>query len=81
MAWLLKIVIEKNYEVNNKMMNDVISNSKEREEKLYDELSKCREVNNKAIEVIGSYAGKIDSIQSDVKEIKTDLTTIKAKID
>ena len=38
-----------------------------------------REVNAKAIETIAHYAEKLDSIQSDINEIKTDITVIMAK--
>lgn len=44
--------------------------SAEREKTLYSELSECREVNSKAIETIAQYAGKLDAIQADVKDIK-----------
>jgi hypothetical protein len=44
--------------------------SAERETTLYNELAACREVNDKAISTIATYAGKLDAIQEDVKEIK-----------
>ena len=44
--------------------------SVEREKTLYNELAACREVNDKAIATIATYAGKLDAIQEDVKEIK-----------
>ena len=60
-------------------MAKVQARCKEREDKLYDELAKCREVNSKAIETIAQYATKIDDIQKDVSEIKTDVAIIKAQ--
>ena len=60
-------------------MEKVQARCKEREDKLYDELAKCREVNSKAIETIAQYATKIDDIQKDVSEIKTDVAIIKAQ--
>lgn len=64
---------------NAENMEKVQARCKEREDKLYDELAKCREVNSKAIETIAQYATKIDDIQKDVSEIKTDVAIIKAQ--
>lgn len=50
--------------------------SKERETKLYTELAECRKVNEQAINTIATYAEKLDIIQKDVAEIKTDVTTL-----
>jgi chromosome segregation ATPase len=52
---------------------------KEREDILFTELRECREVNAKAIETIARYAEKLDAIQHDVNEIKTDVTIIMSK--
>ena len=52
---------------------------KEREEKLYEEIKENRAVNAKAIETIAHYAEKLDSIQDDVREIKTDITILMSK--
>lgn len=64
---------------NAENMEKVQARCKEREDKLYEELAKCREVNGKAIETIAHYAEKIDVIQKDVSEIKTDVAIIKAQ--
>lgn len=53
-----------------KMYEDSQKTSKEREEKLYTEISECRVVNRQALETIAQYASKLDIIQEDVKEIK-----------
>lgn len=50
----------------------------EREDKLYEEIKECHEINGKAIETIAHYAEKLDAIQTDVKEIKSDITFILA---
>lgn len=50
-----------------------------REETLYTEISKSREVNEKAIDTIARYAEKLEIIQNDIKEIKNDITFIKTK--
>ena len=51
-----------------------------REDKLYDELSNCREVNKQAIETITRYADRLDNISYDVSEMKTDIAKINEKI-
>lgn len=58
-----------------------IDNSKEREDKLYEELGECRVINQKAIETIGQYAESINSIKTDVGVIKHDITIINTKLD
>lgn len=57
-------------------MASVQERCKEREERLYEEIAENRRVNEKAIDTIGQYASKLDNIQSDVKEIKQDLSLI-----
>ena len=66
-------------EENKKNMEAVQARCKEREEKLYEEIKQNREVNAKAIETIAHYAEKLDTIQSDVKDIKEDVLVIMAK--
>ena len=51
-----------------------------REEKLYEEIKENREVNARAIETISKYAEKLDAIQHDVNDIKTDITILTEKI-
>lgn len=63
---------------NTDNMAKVQARCKEREDKLYDELKLSREVNAKAIETIAHYAGKLDVIQKDISDIKTDITIIKS---
>lgn len=59
-----------------KNMERVQERCKEREERLYEEIRENRRVNEKAIDTIGQYASKLDNIQSDVKEIKQDITLL-----
>lgn len=47
-----------------------------RENKLYEEIKENREVNAKAIETIAHYAEKLDAIQNDVDEIKSDVSIL-----
>ena len=51
----------------------IYKQSVKREELLYLELGKSREVNEKALETLGLYANKLDVIQNDIKEIKNDI--------
>lgn len=60
-------------------MEKVQERCKEREEKLFEEIKLNREVNAKAIETIAHYAEKLDTIQQDVREIKSDITVIMSK--
>ena len=55
--------------------------SAQREKKLYDELSACRSVNEKAIAPIAQYAEKLTTIQDDVKAIKKDVIVITERLD
>ena len=57
-------------------MQRVQERCKEREEWLHEEIKENRLINEKAIDTIGRYAEKLDNIQSDVKEIKQDITLL-----
>ena len=61
-------------------MEKVQARCAEREEKLYEEIARNREVNASAIETISKYAEKLEVIQNDVSEIKTDIIKIAEKI-
>lgn len=66
-------------EENAKNMEKVQNRCKDREDKLYQEIKENREVNAKAIETIAHYAEKLDTIQADISDIKTDITVIMNK--
>lgn len=51
----------------------IYKRSEVREDTLMQEIGSMREVNAQAIETIAHYAEKLETIQEDVKEIKTDL--------
>lgn len=59
-------------------MEKVQARCKEREDRLYAELAKSQEVNSKAIATIAHYAEKLDVIQKDISDIKTDITIIRS---
>ena len=50
-----------------------------REEKLMEEIKMNRETNAKAIETIAHYSEKLETIQADISEIKTEITIIASK--
>ena len=72
-------MVNKVMEENAKNMEKVQATCKEREDKLYQEIKENREVNAKAIETIAHYAEKLDTIQADISDIKTDITVIMNK--
>lgn len=61
-------------ELADRSMESIQARCKEREEWLHEEIKENRLVNEKAIDTIGRYAEKLDNIQSDVREIKQDIT-------
>lgn len=77
-AFIYKIY-KNNEEREEKLMVKVQERSKEREDILYKEIKENREINAKAINTIAHYAEKLDDIQDDIKEIKTDITVIMGK--
>lgn len=79
MAAFIFYIYKQTTKENAENMKMVQARCKEREDKLYNELAECRKVNDKAIETIAHYAGKIDVIQQDISEIKTDITIIKSQ--
>jgi chromosome segregation ATPase len=79
LAIFIAYMIKHQIELNEQNMEKVQARCKEREERLYSELDKSHAVNEKAIETIAHYAEKLDSIQSDIKDIKTDITVIMTK--
>lgn len=79
LGWFIYKIYKDTTNQNKENMEAVQARCKEREEKLYEEIKQNREVNAKAIETIAHYAEKLDCIQQDIKDIKTDLTVIMAK--
>lgn len=80
MAWFIYQIYQKTTEDNAVNMEKVQARCQEREDKLYQEIKENREVNAKAIETIAKYAEKLEVIQTDVNEIKTDITIITQKL-
>lgn len=57
----------------------IYKKSEDREEKLMGEIAANRVINGQAIETIAKYAEKLDVIQKDISDIKTDLTVMMTK--
>lgn len=81
LGWFVFKIYQDTTKQNQENMEKVQSRCKEREEKLYQEIAKQNEINDRAIDTIAHYAEKLDSIQQDIKDIKTDITVIMAKQD
>lgn len=64
-----------------KIITITMTNQKEREDKLYEELGECRIINEKAIATIAQYADSLGDIKHDVSDIKHDITVINTKLD
>lgn len=54
--------------------------SETREAKLMVEITENRKINEQAIETIAKYAENLETMKTDISEIKTDITVITAKI-
>jgi chromosome segregation ATPase len=57
----------------------IYNQSVKREEALMEEIRVNRETNAKAIETIAQYSERLETIQSDIRDIKTDITILTAK--
>jgi hypothetical protein len=62
-----------------KFYSDSQKQNAEREEKLYIQLGKQTEINEKFANIIAQYEVKLDTIQVDISEIKTDIAVIMNK--
>lgn len=79
MAWFIYQIFKKTMAQQEANMAQVQARCKDREDKLYEELANCRAVNEKAIDTIAHYAEKLDTIQADISDIKTDVTVLMSK--
>ena len=80
LAWFVYKIYTDGQKQNADNMEKVQARCKEREEKLYSVIKENHEVNAKAIDTIAHYAEKLDTIQHDVNDIKTDITILTEKI-
>lgn len=79
LMWFIYQIFLKTTAQNEENMKQVQDRCAEREEKLYKELAEGRAINRQAIDTIAHYAEKLGTIQSDISDIKADITVIKAK--
>lgn len=77
-GFFIAYMVNKTNDQHVKAMQDVQDRCRAREEKLYSEIEKNREINQTAIEVIAKYADRLDTIQKDICDIKTDVAIIKS---
>ena len=54
----------------------IYKRSEQREDALRQEIKECREINKEAISTIAKYAEKLDVIQADLSEVKSDVIRI-----
>lgn len=81
MGWFIFKIYKNTTAENAKNMEAVQARCAEREEKLYGEIDKCREINAQAIATLTLYAERIGVIEDDLKEVKADVNRICNKID
>lgn len=79
LGWFIYKIYQDTQKQNADNMAAVQKRCQEREDKLYEEIKANREVNAQAIATIAHYAEKLDVIQSDINEIKTDITILATK--
>ena len=79
LMWFIYQIFLKATAQNEINMKQIQERCAAREDKLYKELAEGREINRQAIDTIAHYAEKLDTIQSDISDIKTDIIIIKAK--
>ena len=79
LGWFIYKIYTDTTKQNKENMAAVQARCKEREEKLYTQLEKQNEINGRFAEIIAKYDFKIEEIREDIKEIKSDVMTIKAK--
>lgn len=76
LGWFIYKIYTDTTKQNNANMEAVQARCKEREEKLYAQLEKQNEINGKFANIIAQYDVKLDTIQTDIAEIKTDVAVI-----
>jgi hypothetical protein len=80
LGWFIYKIYTDTTAANRTAQERMQEQSKERENKLYEEIKANREVNAQAIATIGLYADSITTIQRDINDIKTGITVITERI-
>lgn len=76
LGWFIYKIYTDTTNQNNENMAAVQARCKEREEKLYAQLDKYNETNGKFANIIAQYDIKLNTIQSDINDIKTDINIL-----
>lgn len=79
LGWFIFKIYNDTTKQNAANMEAVQARCQEREEKLYTQLEKQNEINGKFANIIAQYDVKLDTIQNDIAEIKTDVAVIMNK--
>lgn len=79
MGWFILHIYNTWTQDNQKLVENLQAQSKEREDKLYDRLTENQRIVGEAVGTIAKYADRLETIQNDISEIKTDITVIMAK--
>lgn len=76
LGWFILKIYQDTTKQNKENMEAVQARCKEREDKLYNQLEKQNEINGKFANIIAQYDIKLDTIQTDISDIKADLNIL-----
>lgn len=76
LGWFIYKIYTDTTKQNNENMAAVQARCKEREDKLYIQLERQNEINGKFANIIAQYDIKLNAIQEDISDIKTDISTL-----
>ena len=76
LGWFIYKIYQDTTKQNKENMAAVQARCKEREDKLYNQLEKQNEINGKFANIIAQYEITLDTIQSDIGDIKADLNIL-----
>lgn len=79
MAIFIFIIYKNTTKENKENMAAVQARCQAREDKLYEEIKENRAINAQAMAILAQYAERLEVIQSDVSEIKQEITILAAK--
>jgi cell division protein YceG involved in septum cleavage len=79
LGWFIYKIYNDTTKANAENMEKVQARCQEREDKLYEQLEKQNIINGRFAEIIAQYEVKLDTIQLDISDIKTDIAVIKNK--
>lgn len=79
LGWFIYKIYQDTTKANAENMQKVQERCQEREDKLYNQLEKQNEINGQFAAIIAQYDVKLNNIQKDIDEIKTDVNIIMNK--